>query len=546
MNASDHQIFVMGVHHSGTSIVAYLLLSLGLFGGDTDDFIRHPTNPLKYWERRDVVEINQRRLDSFHEAPEARDLPSWLGWGYNRSHGPSVREHAMGVVDAMSKSGETWFVKDPRLSLVAAEWFELVPRPVCVTVKRHPLQWADSIIRYAPTASVPTLLHAYEQYYSSIHGACLGRPSLVLDHRDVVSDPLEAARSLWQFLSELGVSISPLQSVPPLLRSPRPDQPRDEYYSETEISSARAALALWSGNVQGPPVRVPWMRRTSSAQPRDEAYVTLLTSDDVGYLMGAMALGSSIRGHDGSRDMVCMVLRDVPREWYPILQRVGWEVRAVVTIPEFWWGHPGCGRASVDQEVRWGRMMSKLHAWRMPYKRVVYMDADSVLTGEISARSGRFGAEAGRAHAYFNAGVMDIVPGVGTFEFLIKSGQASSHPTLYGNGVDCTEQALLNRAIGSDYRPLNVGRPDVPSSMSPLNFAVHWITNSCPKPWKTEGVPCHCDSLPYRYWKRMYDRVAENLLLPAPVPTRPTVWEIFLGLFKKEEDATRRYIHEYD
>ena len=53
------RLIVLGLHHSGTSIVAKALDGLGFYLGDAKDLLLHPDNPLKYWERRDA-----RRLAS--------------------------------------------------------------------------------------------------------------------------------------------------------------------------------------------------------------------------------------------------------------------------------------------------------------------------------------------------------------------------------------------------------------------------------------------------------------------------------------------------
>ena len=55
------QLLVMGVHHSATSIAAKALNEMGLYVGKHDDLLLDADNPLKFWERRDVVAANQER-----------------------------------------------------------------------------------------------------------------------------------------------------------------------------------------------------------------------------------------------------------------------------------------------------------------------------------------------------------------------------------------------------------------------------------------------------------------------------------------------------
>ena len=97
----------------------------------------------------------------------------------------------------------------------------------------------------------------------------------------------------------------------------------------------------------------------------------------------AAVLGSSIRSFDSSRDMVCLVTKAVPAEWRGALSVAGWTVREVDEVREFWWDKSSeCSKFDADQAERWGHMATKLRLWQLTqYKRIMYLDADTVLTG---------------------------------------------------------------------------------------------------------------------------------------------------------------------
>jgi glycogenin glucosyltransferase len=168
-------------------------------------------------------------------------------------------------------------------------------------------------------------------------------------------------------------------------------------------------------------------------------------------------------------------------------------------------------------------MATKLRLWQMTqYERVLYLDADTVLTGDVSntfATVKGFGAEKARYHNYFNAGVMLLTPSEKTFDELSAMG-AAEHKNHFGNVVDCTEQGLLNSYFdGSAARPvtkLSIGRADVIADWESTEapFAVHWITHVCPKPWvvadREENVPAHCDQVVYAYWNRVWNRLTAS------------------------------------
>ena len=58
--ASPSQVLILGPHHTGTSIVSRALSLQGLHLGERPELLLDPENPLKFWERRDVVALNKR------------------------------------------------------------------------------------------------------------------------------------------------------------------------------------------------------------------------------------------------------------------------------------------------------------------------------------------------------------------------------------------------------------------------------------------------------------------------------------------------------
>ena len=86
------QIFIMGIHHTGTSIATNLTMRLGINGGEFDDFIHHATNPLKFWERKDVVELNKKRLFSGSACLFEDNSPTWAGFNFRQNCGNPIFE----------------------------------------------------------------------------------------------------------------------------------------------------------------------------------------------------------------------------------------------------------------------------------------------------------------------------------------------------------------------------------------------------------------------------------------------------------------------
>ena len=142
---STSQVLVLGAHHTGTSIASRALAGFGFDLGD--DLLIDEANPLKFWESRAVVELNQQRLAAGTPPPSghghaaaAAALPSFVGYGFEASRGAPLNtsDAARAIVSKLAASRRPWATKDPRLSLVAAEWLPLIGNhAACVlTVRR--------------------------------------------------------------------------------------------------------------------------------------------------------------------------------------------------------------------------------------------------------------------------------------------------------------------------------------------------------------------------------------------------------------------------
>merc|ERR1719238_2252694 len=222
--------------------------------------------------------------------------------------------------------------------------------------------------------------------------------------------------------------------------------------------------------------------------------------------------------------MVALVTENVPAEWHASLTVAGWTVHVVPELAEFWWGRSDeCSHFAADQGERWGHMATKLRLWELTqYKRVLYLDADTVLTGPVEhtfKTVTTFGAEAPKYHAHFNAGVLLLTPSKAVFDSLLALGRMP-HQSRFGNLIDCTEQGLLNTYFngqpGREVTKLPIGRADVKADWAAEGapFAVHWITHVCPKPWRVadgaEPLEGHCDAGVYAYWRRVWDRLTAS------------------------------------
>jgi hypothetical protein len=172
------QVLVLGMHHSGTSVVSNITMMMGAYGGETDELLLHPENPLKFWERRDVVALDEERLISGvqQKVAERYDMPEWVAYGFDSAK-PAARVHEQKEAQAIVSKLNTrrpWVTKDPRMCLVADEWMPLLDAPLCLIVHREPLSVANSMMIYSHNVSLAEWASVYESYYTAAMRACHG------------------------------------------------------------------------------------------------------------------------------------------------------------------------------------------------------------------------------------------------------------------------------------------------------------------------------------------------------------------------------------
>ena len=542
------RLIVLGPHHTGTSIVAKALDGFGFHLGDAKDLLLRQDNPLKYWERRDVVDLNNARISS--AGLNRTGVPSFVGYGFEPTQGLPLDPSS--IIATLDGSGKSWATKDPRLSLTASEWLPRLtkdhrrPAPVCILTVRHPLGFASTMMRYSSSLGLAHWGSIWMRYMTEALRACTSaNVSIALvSHSDLVHRPLNALVALQTTLGALGVRLPSL--VPAsviagqLLDLGLGSAPAEPEWLPSELAALpEGALSLYvaiyaslfSSAPLPRPSMHPWMALPPAKRKAREAYATLLTTSDEVYLAGAITLGTSIRAFDTLRELLALVTPAVPVSWHDELRAAGFEVVSVDEVEEFWWGkgHERCRSYDPDQDARWGHESTKLRLWELEqYDALLYIDADGLLLGPADGVFGLhgFAAERGLSGPWFNAGVMLIRPSQQTFAGLIARG-ASTPPTIFNNVVDCTEQGLLNAYFdGSDasraVQLFDVVHPHDPGGAA-VKTVVHWITLQCPKPWDHEPgrllasvLPAECSRPLYGYWWRLYNRTGADVLGQSP------------------------------
>ena len=242
-------VLVLGMHRSGTSLVAGILAHLGLDGGPRASMLAPDEfNSDGYWEQRPIVEWHDRilaTLGGWASAPPPTTVADLA------RAADEVGPPAPGLAGLFTSP---WFVKDPRQCLLLPAWTHHAGiDDTVVVVVRRPGAVISSLTRrngYSPALAGAL----WERYNHDLFRWMRGRSCLVVDYDRLCQDPATVVGGL-------------ARSIEPALGRP-PDERR-----------LTSALALVEPRVAGPSATV---RTTTALWELIEASVGSHESLDVG------------------------------------------------------------------------------------------------------------------------------------------------------------------------------------------------------------------------------------------------------------------------
>ncbi len=141
-------ICIVGMHRSGTSVIARAINLLGAYLGEEADLVRTlPDNPEGYWERCDINNIHDRILHQFKKTWDTI-LPFPEKWHLSNEIKP-FRDELAGLIKKHFLDHKLWVWKDPRTSILLPIWKDVLNEfrvdLACLMIIRNPLDVAKSL-----------------------------------------------------------------------------------------------------------------------------------------------------------------------------------------------------------------------------------------------------------------------------------------------------------------------------------------------------------------------------------------------------------------
>ena len=195
------QVFILGMHRSGTSALARVLNLMGLyFGGENVGTGRSSENVKGFWERRDVRDLNDAILAA---AGADWDVVSDLDLDGLASESRAGYVSAAADIVLNLDAHRPWFVKEPRLCVLFPIWQEVLEIPFAIHIHRNPLAVARSLQR-RNGIPIAAGLALWEYYNVRALNATEGVPRHVLGYEDLLRTPDAVLQPLHETLTRAG------------------------------------------------------------------------------------------------------------------------------------------------------------------------------------------------------------------------------------------------------------------------------------------------------------------------------------------------------
>lgn len=169
---------------------------------------------------------------------------------------------------------------------------------------------------------------------------------------------------------------------------------------------------------------------TQNVESTKCAIVTLIYGEnDIGFVMGGIALGKSLINTETEMTMIALVTKDVSLRSRWELEESGWQINQVDEI----------SNPTEHYVLRFDKIFTKLHIFAMDrYDRVIYLDADTIVNENIDSLcdcNSEYCAVV--RNTFFNAGVMVVTPSQDAYNSMINS-------LTYDTAYPDNDQGFLN------------------------------------------------------------------------------------------------------
>jgi O-antigen biosynthesis protein len=190
-------VCIVGMHRSGTSMVARMLNLCGVeLGNEKDLRPAAGDNPDGFWENINFIGINEKILSKLGAS---WDYPPILESGWETSSMfDECRQEAVSLINFMS-SHPFWGWKDPRTSLTLPFWMELIPDLKMIICLRNPTEVAHSLA-HRNNFSYKFSMDLWRDYNQALFSGITPENQLISHYESYFLEPQDELRRLVDFI----------------------------------------------------------------------------------------------------------------------------------------------------------------------------------------------------------------------------------------------------------------------------------------------------------------------------------------------------------
>lgn len=196
-------VIILGMHRSGTSLLAKTVESLGVYLGSEEQMIGpREDNPEGFWEHAEIVDIHEKLLASLSSSWDTTE-PLPAEWWQSKDATVS-REQLKAIIARDFSQHMIWGFKDPRTCLLLPLWKpifeELNIVPSYILCLRNPLNVAASLQkrdRFTTEKSFALwTLHVLSSLYHT-----RDEKRIIVSYDRLLEEPVETGKAISHFLN---------------------------------------------------------------------------------------------------------------------------------------------------------------------------------------------------------------------------------------------------------------------------------------------------------------------------------------------------------
>ncbi|CAH1201519.1 hypothetical protein PAECIP111893_01641 [Paenibacillus plantiphilus] len=196
-------IIILGMHRSGTSLLAKTVRALGVCLGSEEQMIGpREDNPEGFWEHAEIVDIHEKLLASLSSSWDTTE-PLPAEW-WQSEEAAASREQLKAIIARDFSQHRIWGFKDPRTCLLLPLWKpifeELNIVPSYILCLRNPLNVAASLQKRDRFTNEKSFalwtLHVLSSLYHT-----RDEKRIIVSYDRLVEQPVETGKAISHFLN---------------------------------------------------------------------------------------------------------------------------------------------------------------------------------------------------------------------------------------------------------------------------------------------------------------------------------------------------------